>query len=96
MGDVKTLCSAPMLKAHPVSSAYFISMVRTYEEKYHMDWLTFYTEHKDSREEMNEDFSDWLFLCKAYFADLVAANGPPVGGCNQKPESDSGFCYFAW
>ena len=66
-------------QAQSVPSAYFVAMVRDYETKYQMDWLTFYTEHQDSKEELNEDFSSWLFLCKAYFADLVAATGPPPG-----------------
>lgn len=94
MGTVESL-SAPVLKAQSVPSAYFIAMVRSYEAKYQMDWLTFYTEHQHSKEESNEDFSDWLFLCRAYFADLVAANGPPPAqGCSQKPERDSGFCFL--
>lgn len=94
MGDVKCLPTAPLIHAQSVSSEFFISMVRGYEAKYQMDWLTFYTNHQDSREELNEDFSDWLFLCKAYFGDLVATNGPPKEGCSQRPEPDSGRCYL--
>jgi hypothetical protein len=89
-----TTLTAPMVQVEHVSSDYFIMMVREYEKKYHMDWLTFFTEHQSSAEETNEDFSDWLFLCKAYFADLVAATGPPLEKCTQKPERDSGFCYL--
>jgi hypothetical protein len=85
--------TAPMVHVEHVSSEYFITTVRSYEQKYRMDWLTFFTEHRDCKEETNEDFSDWMFLCKAYFADLVAANGPPpLEKCSQKPERDSGFC----
>lgn len=94
MGHLEAL-QAPMLKAKHVSSEYFVALVRGYEQKYSMDWLTFYSEHQHSKEELNEDFSDWLFLCKAYFADLVAANGPPPEECTQKPEGDSGFCFCA-
>jgi hypothetical protein len=89
-----TELTAPTLQARDVSSDYFIALVRGYERKYSIDWLTFYTEHQHSKEETNEDFSDWLFLCKAYFPDLVAANGPPLGKCSEKPERDSGFCYL--
>jgi hypothetical protein len=94
MGDVKCLSAAPLIRAQSVSSEYFINVVRGYEAKYQMDWLTFYTDHKDTGEESNVDFSDWMFLCKAYFGDLVATNGPPIKGCSQKPESSSGFCYL--
>ena len=93
MGTVECL-SAPVLQAQSVPSAYFVAMVRDYETKYQMDWLTFYTEHKNSKEELNEDFSSWLFLCKAYFADLVATTGPPLQERKQKPEANSGFCYL--
>jgi hypothetical protein len=92
--NVKCLCPAPLIQAQSVSSDYFTDMVHGYEEKYQMDWLTFYTEHQHSQEELNEDFSDWLFLCKAYFGDLVAANGPPKERCSHKPDSKSGFCYL--
>jgi hypothetical protein len=91
---VKCLSSAPLIQAQSVSAEYFIEMVRGYEVKYQTDWLTFYTDHEHSREELNEDFSDWLFLCKAYFGDLVAANGPPKEGCSQRPEPDSGRSYL--
>ena len=91
MGNVKCLCPAPLIQAQSVSSDYFISMVRGYEEKYRMDWLTFYTDHQHSKEESNEDFSDWLFLCKAYFGELVASNGPPIEECAQKPDSSRAF-----
>jgi hypothetical protein len=95
MGTVECLSAAPILRARSVPSAYFISMIRDYETKYQMDWITFYTEHRNSVEELDEDFSSWLFLCKAYFADLVAATGPPLEKeCKQKPERDSGFCYL--
>jgi hypothetical protein len=86
--------AAPIVQARHVSSEYFIVLVRGYEKKYQMDWLTFFTEHQHSQEETNEDFSDWLFLCKTYFADLIAASGPPLEKCVQKPESRSGFCYL--
>ena len=92
--DSVTALTAPMVQAEHVSSDYFIKLVRGYERKYQMDWLTFFTEHQHSKQETNEDFSDWLFLCKAYFADLVAANGPPLEKCSQKPERDSGFFYL--
>jgi hypothetical protein len=94
MGTVECMSAAPILRAQSVPSAYFVEMVRGYEAKYQMDWLTFYTEHQNSKEELNEDFSSWLFLCKAYFADLVATTGPPLDQCRQKPEPDSGFCYL--
>ncbi len=94
MEAVKCLSAAPLVQAQSVPSEYFIGMVRDYEAKYKMDWLTFYTEHQDRKAEINEDFADWMFLCKAYFADLVAANGPPIAGSSQKPECDSGFCYL--
>jgi len=94
MGNVKCLSTAPLIQAQSVSSDYFIGMVHGYETKYQMDWLTFYTDHQHSREESNEDFSDWLFLCKAYFGDLVAATSPPIAEASQKPEHDSGFCYL--
>jgi hypothetical protein len=71
LGNVKCLCPAPLLEAQSVSSEFFINMVRGYEAKYQMDWLTFYTDHQHSKEELNEDFSDWMFLCKSYFGDLV-------------------------
>lgn len=64
-----------MIKIESVSSSHFTDMVRNYERKYNIDWLTFFTEHQFCTEETNEDFTDWLFLCKAYFADLVAERG---------------------
>lgn len=86
--------TAPMVQAKHVSPEYFIALVRGYEQKYQMDWLTFFTEHQHSKEETNEDFSEWLFLCTAYFPELVAAKGPPARSCSDKPEGDSGFCYL--
>jgi len=53
MGNVKCLCPASPIQAQSVSSDYFISMVRGYEKKYHMDWLTFYTDHQHSKEEVS-------------------------------------------
>src|ERR1035437_6041820 len=55
MGNVKCLCPAPLIQAQSVSSDYFISMVHGYEKKYDTDWLTFYTDHQHSKEELNED-----------------------------------------
>ena len=96
MGNIEALPS-PMVQAKHVSSEYFITLVRDYERKYQVDWLTFLTDHQNSKEELSEDFADWLFLCKAYLPELVAATGPPLlESCSEKPEGDSGFCFLRY
>jgi hypothetical protein len=77
-----------------VDSDFFVLRVREYEKKYDKTWLEFWTEFNAGQlsDPTNPEFGQWAMLCRAYWTELITADGPPLSEFKpSKPELSSGF-----
>src|ERR1035437_10473216 len=87
-----------ILKTQCVDSDFFLIRVKTFEQKYDMEWQQFLGEFNAGRlDKRNRDFVEWDFLCRSFSVELIQleAKGPPGTAIvfPEKPETISGFCF---
>ncbi len=92
-----------VLKTEFVDSDYFLLRVRHFEQQYNQSWGKFLGAYTSGQlDTKNADFAEWAFLCRNFLSELIRSEeegeGPPGLDDNvpsDKPESDSGFCFWA-
>jgi len=91
-----------ILKTEFVDPDYFLVRVRQFEQQYNESWGKFFGEYTSGQaDKYNPDFVEWAFLCRNFLGELIRAEegeGPPGSVSSilpEKPETDSGFCFWA-
>jgi hypothetical protein len=92
-----------VLKTEFVDSDYFLLRVKHFERQYNQSWGKFFGEYTAGHlDRENPDFVEWGFLCRNFLSELIRTEeegeGPPGSTPRlfpEKPEVDSGFCFWA-
>jgi len=93
-----------VLKTEFVDSDYFLLRVKHFEQQYNQSWGQFFGEYTSGRLDLdrkNPDYIEWAFLCRTFLSELIKeedGESPPgqvTSVFPEKPEIDSGFCFWA-
>lgn len=99
MGEKNTKSNNAAFSVNFVQASYFLVRIQEFEAKYKQDWGEFLADYSLGKSDPNNsDYEEWAFLCRHFGKELIESerDDPPDHKIEviQKPESDSGFCFF--